>query len=60
MSGVPDLPENYKTVQYELANEGSATRLTITQDNNSSAEEAEHLTQNWTMVLEGIKKLLEA
>ncbi len=59
LSGVPDQPENYKTVQYELFNQGSATRLTVTQDNNSSEEEAQHSTQNWQGVLEGIKKLLE-
>jgi uncharacterized protein YndB with AHSA1/START domain len=59
LSGVPDQPEYYKTVQYELSNQGSATRLTITQDNNESEEEAQHSSQNWQMVLEGIKKLLE-
>ncbi len=59
LSGVPDQPEYYKTVQYELYNQVSATRLTITQDNNDSEEEAQHSSQNWQMVLEGIKKLLE-
>ncbi len=59
LSGVPDQPEYYKTVQYELSNQGSATRLTVTQDNNASEEEAQHSSQNWQMVLEGIKKLLE-
>ena len=59
MAGFPDLPENYKTVRYELSPEGPATRLTITQDNNATPEEANHSSQNWKMVLEGIKKLLE-
>jgi uncharacterized protein YndB with AHSA1/START domain len=59
LSGLPDLPENYKTVRYELSTEGSGTRLTITQDNNASQEEADHSAQNWQMVLGGIKKLLE-
>ncbi len=59
LSGVPDRPEYYKTVQYELSNQGSATRLTVTQDNNDSEEEAQHSSQNWQMVLEGLKKLLE-
>jgi hypothetical protein len=35
------------------------TRLTITQDNNDTQEEADHSKQNWAMVLEGMKKLLE-
>lgn len=59
MSGVEDAPENYKTVSYLLAPEGSATRLTVTQDNNASDEEVKHLEENWNMVLAGIKKLLE-
>ncbi len=59
LSGVPDQPEYYKTVQYELSNQGRATRLTVTQDNNASEEEAQHSTQNWQMVLEGVKRLLE-
>ncbi len=59
LSGVADLPENYKTVRYELSAEDGGTRLTITQDNNGSQEEAEHSKQNWRVVLDGIKRLLE-
>lgn len=59
LSGLPDLPENYKTVRYELSTDGSGTRLTITQDNNADQEEANHSGENWKMVLDGIKKLLE-
>ena len=60
LSGVPDAPENYKTVSYALSPEGDGTLLTITQDNNDSQEDADHSTQNWKMVLDGIKKLLES
>ena len=59
LSGLPDIPENYKTVRYELSTEGDGTRLTIIQDNNDSQEEANHSAQNWKMVLDGIKKLVE-
>jgi len=59
LSGVPDVPENCKTVRYEISAEGGGTRLTITQDNNDSQAEADHSEQNWKMVLDGIKKLLE-
>jgi uncharacterized protein YndB with AHSA1/START domain len=59
LAGQSDIPENYKTVRYELLAEGNGTRLTITQDNNASSEEANHSGQNWQMVLEGITKLLE-
>ena len=60
LSGVPDLPENYQTVRYELSDEGDGTRLTLTQDNNDSEESAKHSEQNWNMVLEGLKRLVEA
>lgn len=59
LSGLPDAPENYQTVRYELSTENGGTRLTITQDNNATQEDANHSTQNWNMVLDGIKKLLE-
>jgi uncharacterized protein YndB with AHSA1/START domain len=60
LSGLPDIPENYKTVRYELSITGDVTSLTITQDNNNSQDEANHSEQNWKMVLDGIKKLLES
>jgi uncharacterized protein YndB with AHSA1/START domain len=59
LSGLPDVPENYNTVRYELSPETGGTRLTIVQDNNKSAEEAKHSEQNWKMVMEGMKKMLE-
>ena len=59
LAGLPDTPENYKTVSYELAPEGDRTKLTITQDNNASKEEASDAEQNWRMVLDGIKQLVE-
>ena len=59
LSGLPDTPENYNTVRYELAPEGARTRLTITQDNNATQDAATHSEENWKTVLDGIKKLLE-
>jgi len=59
MAGLPDAPENYKTVRYELSPEGLGTRLIVTQDNNASLEETDQSSQNWKMVLKDIKKLLE-
>jgi uncharacterized protein YndB with AHSA1/START domain len=60
MAGLPDTPENYKLVRYELSPAGDSTKLTVTQDNNATQEEAEHSEQNWRTVLDGIKKLLES
>ena len=59
MAGLTDVPENYKTVRYELSSERDGTRLTVTQDNNATPEEAGHSSQNWKKVLDGIKKLVE-
>ena len=59
LSGLPDVPENYQTVRYELSTEGSGTRLTVKQDNHATQEDANHSAQNWNMVLDGIKSLLE-
>ncbi len=59
LSGLPDVPENYQTVRYDLSTEGRGTRLTITQDNNATQADADHSAQNWKMVLDGMKKLLE-
>jgi uncharacterized protein YndB with AHSA1/START domain len=58
-SGLPDAPENYKTVMYELSAEGGTTRLAVTQDNNSSQAEADHSEQNWRLVLGKLKELVE-
>ncbi len=59
LSGLADIPENYNTVSYELTAAGSGTQLTLTQDNNATQEDADHSAQNWNMVLDGLKKLLE-
>lgn len=59
LSGQPDVPASYQTVRYELSAAGDGTKLTITQDNNATQEEADHSAQNWKMVLDGMKQLLE-
>ena len=60
LSGVPDVPENYHTVSYKLSGMGNSTKLTITQDNNATEDEKMHSEQNWKMMLDGVKKMLEA
>ena len=53
--------KNNNTVTYEITTESdNQTKLTITQDNNPTQEEADKMTENWGMTLEAIKKLLEA
>ena|SRR5271166_667559 len=59
MSGTEDKPENYATVTYEIEPRADGTLLTISQDNNASREASEHSAQNWGMVLDTMKKILE-
>ena len=59
LSGLSDVPENYQTVRYELSPNGNQTKLTLTQDNNATQEAADHSSENWRMVLDGLKNLLE-
>lgn len=59
LAGLPDVPENYKTIHYELSAENGGTKLTIIQDDNADQAEADHSAQNWNTVMDGLKKLLE-
>lgn len=59
LSGLPEKPENFHTVTIELAEKGSQTEVTLSQDNNATEEEREHSEKNWRMMLDGLKKLLE-
>ena len=59
MSGTPDIPENYCVVTYELSPADKGTVVTITQDKCKTEEVKQHMEQNWTKVLEGLKKVVE-
>lgn len=59
MSGMEDKPENYMTVTYELSEKDDGTLLSLTQDNCKTEEQKKHLEENWSMVLQGIKKVAE-
>jgi uncharacterized protein YndB with AHSA1/START domain len=59
LSGKQDLPENYHTILYELEGTDDSTRITLSQDNNDSAEDAEHSQANWQQVLAGLKQVVE-
>lgn len=59
LSGVPDTPDNYHTVTYVVQERDGSTDVTITQDKNASEDEKMHSEQNWQMVLDGLKRLVE-
>ena len=59
LSGKPDLPENYHTVTIELMTDEAGTTVSLSQDNNETEQERKHSEQNWQMMLDELKKLLE-
>lgn len=60
LAGQPDVPESYHTITIELSGDSSATTVALAQDNNASETEREHSEANWNMVLDALKRLLEA
>lgn len=59
LSGKPDLPENNHVLTYTLTPVEGGTAVQLDQDNNGSAEAAEHAAANWMTMLEGLKKVVE-
>ena len=59
LTGQEDRPENYHRVRYELQQTTGGTSVRLSQDNSSSAEEAEHSAANWQMMLDGLKNVVE-
>ena len=58
-SGVPDVPENYQIVTFRLDHDKGKTRLSLTQQNIRSEEAKSHSEENWKMVLNSLKELVE-
>ena len=59
LSGVPDQPQNYHTVTIELAPEGAATSVILTQDGSTTEEAREHSEENWSTMLDALKGYVE-
>ncbi|MHC6218923.1 SRPBCC domain-containing protein [Arthrobacter sp. MMS24-S77] len=59
LSGQDDAPENYHTLTWTLEPEGGATKLTLTQDNNASPDEAAHSKGMWDSLVESVKNIAE-
>lgn len=61
---MPDKPENYHIVTFDLAPAGKGTEVTLTQENQNESEPntpqvKEELKKNWSMLLDGLKKVVE-
>ena len=59
LTGLPDVPENYHLVTIELSEKGNQTHVSLSQDNNATEEAQKHSEKNWSMMLSGLKKILE-
>ena len=57
-SGLDDKPENYLLVSYEVTQTKGGTELIITQSNYDE-EKAKHSSENWAVVIDGLRKLVE-
>ena len=54
LSGLPDKPENYHTVTFDLEGRARTTKVTLTQTNLTGTT-ADQAKKSWEPVLEGIK-----
>lgn len=59
LTGQPDIPENYHTLRFELEETSTGTHVTLDQDNNPTAEAAEHSRTVWLAMLAGVKTVAE-
>lgn len=59
MTGLPDTPENYHTLTFQLHEHDGITYVSLSQDNNADEAEAQRATENWNMMLSGLKKTVE-
>jgi uncharacterized protein YndB with AHSA1/START domain len=59
LSGLPDEPDNYHTVEYGLEPVGEGTRVSIVQGNNRNDGEVAESEKLWGMVLANLKEYLE-
>ncbi|MFZ5971898.1 MAG: SRPBCC family protein [Bacteroidota bacterium] len=55
----PDLPENYANISYLLEEKDGQTIFTVVQDGIDTEELLKHSEGNWTMVINGLKELVE-
>ncbi len=59
LSGIADEPENYHRLIFNLSSTGPGTNLHLVQDNNPDEDSRNHSQENWEVMLQSLKKLLE-
>jgi uncharacterized protein YndB with AHSA1/START domain len=58
-SGTEDKPENYAIIVYSLEEKNGETVVSILQDGIKTKEAHDHYEENWKMVMNNLKELLE-
>ena len=58
-SGTADIPENYANIEYMVEAVEEGTKVTVTQDNLKDEEALTHSENNWQMLLNEMRKLVE-
>ncbi|MEO7447603.1 MAG: SRPBCC domain-containing protein [Humibacillus sp.] len=59
LSGADDVPESYHRLDYRLAELDGSTVVTLDQDGNDSAEQAEQFSGTWQQMLDSLKQTVE-
>jgi uncharacterized protein YndB with AHSA1/START domain len=60
LSGLPDEPGNYHTVTIKLTQEGTGTRVTLTQDGSRTPGARDHSQENWSAMLAALREYVES
>lgn len=58
-SGLPDLPENYSIIKFQLDKSDNGTILSLEQRNFATQTMYEHSDKNWDIALNSLKELAE-
>lgn len=58
-SGLPDQPENYSIIKFELSEANGTTKLSLEQRSFATQSMYEHSIKNWEVALSSLKKLIE-
>lgn len=59
LSGIPDQPENYSVITFELSTDGGGTLLKLTHANFANETMYQHSERNWEEALDTIKSICE-
>ncbi|MBN8677611.1 MAG: SRPBCC domain-containing protein [Chitinophagales bacterium] len=58
-SDLEDRPEHYQIITYRVKAKGNSTVLSLVQQNIDTLEKKVHSVQNWGMLLDALKKMME-